>query len=226
MARFILDIHEERGITVRDDRARHGRGHGHLRAGHVLDFGKRIAAGTPRRGAQRPRRDPRLPGSRRWRRERQHLSAAADRGAGRHDAARRWRMREKDRGIWREMTWAEYVATCRGVRAGAAPRSGVERGDHVAIIGDNRPEWFIAELAAQSLGAASVGPVSGRRAARDRSTSRARRRRGASSSRTRSRSTRCSRSRLTCRASSTIVYWDPRGCAPTTLPFLVDLRRG
>ena len=34
---------------------------------------------------------------------------------------------------------------------------GVGRGDKVAILGDNRPAWICAELAAQSAGAASVG---------------------------------------------------------------------
>jgi len=34
---------------------------------------------------------------------------------------------------------------------------GVGRGDKVAILGDNRPFWVCAELAAQSIGAASVG---------------------------------------------------------------------
>ncbi len=34
---------------------------------------------------------------------------------------------------------------------------GVERGDKVAILGDNRPEWLITELAAQSIGAVSIG---------------------------------------------------------------------
>ena len=34
---------------------------------------------------------------------------------------------------------------------------GVKPGDKVAIIGDNRPEWVFAEIAAQAAGAASVG---------------------------------------------------------------------
>ena len=34
---------------------------------------------------------------------------------------------------------------------------GVIRGDIVAVLGDNRPEWLIAELAAQTLGASVVG---------------------------------------------------------------------
>jgi long-chain acyl-CoA synthetase len=65
-------------------------------------------------------------------------------------------LREKDLGIWQEMTWRAYLDRVKlfslGLRA-----LGLERGDKVAIIGDNRPEWFIAELAVQAAGAASVG---------------------------------------------------------------------
>jgi long-chain acyl-CoA synthetase len=65
-------------------------------------------------------------------------------------------VREKDFGIWHEMTWAEYVEQVKlfslGLRA-----LGLARGDKVAIVGDNHPEWYIAELAAQAAGAASVG---------------------------------------------------------------------
>ena len=47
MARFILDINEQRQSHDRADRARHGRGDGHLHRVAVLDFGKLIADGTP-----------------------------------------------------------------------------------------------------------------------------------------------------------------------------------
>jgi long-chain acyl-CoA synthetase len=35
--------------------------------------------------------------------------------------------------------------------------AGVERGDHVAILSENREEWVFADLAAQAIGARSVG---------------------------------------------------------------------
>ena len=38
---------------------------------------------------------------------------------------------------------------------------GLERGENIAIIGDNRPEWVISELAAQALGGASIGVYQG-----------------------------------------------------------------
>jgi long-chain acyl-CoA synthetase len=65
-------------------------------------------------------------------------------------------LQDKRYGIWHPMTWAAYHASVRDVAHGLALR-GVRRGDVVAILGDNRPEWLIAELAAQCLGAAVVG---------------------------------------------------------------------
>ncbi len=65
-------------------------------------------------------------------------------------------MQEKRYGIWQPITWREYAERVRDVAHGLAS-FGVRRGDIVAVLGDNRPEWLIAELAAQSLGAAVVG---------------------------------------------------------------------
>src|SRR5438552_14225343 len=65
-------------------------------------------------------------------------------------------MREKDLGIWRETSWTTYAQRVRDFSLGLVSL-GLERGGKVAIIGDNRPEWVIAELAAQSAGGASVG---------------------------------------------------------------------
>jgi len=65
-------------------------------------------------------------------------------------------MQEKRYGIWAPMTWSSYDARVRDFAHGLASL-GVERGDVVAVLGDNRPEWLIAELAAQTLGAAVVG---------------------------------------------------------------------
>jgi long-chain acyl-CoA synthetase len=65
-------------------------------------------------------------------------------------------LREKDRGIWQEMTWLQYLRHVEDFSLGLRAL-GLRQGEHVAIIGDNRPEWYIAELAAQAAGAASVG---------------------------------------------------------------------
>ena len=69
---------------------------------------------------------------------------------------RRTALREKQFGIWREVTWRQYYDHVRRFSLGLRAL-GMDRGDKVAIIGDNRPEWFYAELAAQSAGGASVG---------------------------------------------------------------------
>ena len=65
-------------------------------------------------------------------------------------------MQEKLYGIWQPLTWAEYRRRVEDFAHGLAGY-GVQRGEIVAVLGDNRPEWLIAELAAQSMGAAVVG---------------------------------------------------------------------
>ncbi|GAB1514578.1 AMP-dependent synthetase/ligase [Actinophytocola sp. KF-1] len=65
-------------------------------------------------------------------------------------------IREKHRGIWREWTWAEYAQRVANVAAGLRDL-GVGPGDRVAIHAENRPEWVIADLAVQGLGACAVG---------------------------------------------------------------------
>ncbi|MBU8878079.1 AMP-binding protein [Bacillus sp. FJAT-29790] len=65
-------------------------------------------------------------------------------------------LREKDYGIWNEITYEEYLRQVKLLSLGLA-KLGLQRGDKVAIIGDNRPEWVISELATQSLGGISVG---------------------------------------------------------------------
>lgn len=65
-------------------------------------------------------------------------------------------LREKEYGIWQLVNWQEYLEHVKYLALGMAGL-GFKRGDKVAIIGDNRPEWIYAELAAQSLGGVSVG---------------------------------------------------------------------
>jgi long-chain acyl-CoA synthetase len=65
-------------------------------------------------------------------------------------------LREKRYGIWQTITWAEWARRVRCFAQGLASM-GFRRGEPLAILGDNRPEWVISELAAQSLGGMSVG---------------------------------------------------------------------
>src|SRR6267143_4760527 len=65
--------------------------------------------------------------------------------------------RAKELGVYRETTWAALAARVAAVAQGLAARFGVDRGSTVAILGDPCPEWTIADLAAQALGAVTYG---------------------------------------------------------------------
>ncbi|MGE0554518.1 MAG: long-chain fatty acid--CoA ligase [Gemmatimonadales bacterium] len=65
-------------------------------------------------------------------------------------------LRHKDLGRWREYTWKEYLALV--TRAGLGLRAlGLERGDKVAVLSENRPEWLFLDLGAQGMGLVTVG---------------------------------------------------------------------
>ncbi|MCF8068366.1 MAG: AMP-binding protein [Desulfobacterales bacterium] len=65
-------------------------------------------------------------------------------------------LREKDYGYWRNITWNEYYDLVRKTALGLE-KIGLEKNDKLALIGDNIPEMLIVSIAAQSLGAVSVG---------------------------------------------------------------------
>ncbi len=78
----------------------------------------------------------------------------------RHNA-RKWgddrvAMREKEFGIWQPYTWKDYYEHVKYFCLGLVSM-GLQKGDTISIIGDNRPEWLWAELAAQSAGAIGIG---------------------------------------------------------------------
>lgn len=64
-------------------------------------------------------------------------------------------MREKDLGIWQTYTWKQAAEEVRALACGLAAL-GFRRGEHLAIIGDNRPRLYWAMAAAQSLGGIPV----------------------------------------------------------------------
>ncbi len=64
-------------------------------------------------------------------------------------------MREKDLGIWQTFTWADVAAQVKSV-ANAFLDLGVKKGEHVGIVGENRPRLYIAMMAAQSVGGIPV----------------------------------------------------------------------
>jgi long-chain acyl-CoA synthetase len=76
------------------------------------------------------------------------LSHAADRPAA---AA----LREKEFGIWQTLSWGALATLVRELAGGLA-QAGLQRGQHLVVVGENRPRLYAAMLAAQSLGAIPV----------------------------------------------------------------------
>jgi long-chain acyl-CoA synthetase len=65
-------------------------------------------------------------------------------------------MREKDLGVWREFTWADYRDRARAVAYGLRSL-GFGRGEVAGLIGRNRPNWLWSALAAHALGGVTLG---------------------------------------------------------------------
>jgi len=63
--------------------------------------------------------------------------------------------REKEFGIWQSWTWHELAEEIQDLACGLA-ELGFQRGDKIAIIGDNRPRLYGAMCAAQALGGVPV----------------------------------------------------------------------
>ncbi len=64
-------------------------------------------------------------------------------------------IREKDLGIWQSWTWSEVLVEVQALAAGLS-LLGLGRGQHLAIVGDNRPRLYWSMSAAQSIGAVPV----------------------------------------------------------------------
>ena len=63
--------------------------------------------------------------------------------------------REKEFGIWQTWSWAETAEEIQAIAYGLLAL-GVEKGDHVAIIGRNRPAMYWSMVAAMKVGAIPV----------------------------------------------------------------------
>ena len=59
-------------------------------------------------------------------------------------------MREKDRGIWKELTWAAYADQVLALAAGL-DALGVAPGDAMMVLGDNRARLYMGMVAASAL---------------------------------------------------------------------------
>lgn len=75
-----------------------------------------------------------------------------DHAASRPNAAA---LREKEYGIWQTLTWRDLAALVEAMACGLA-KAGLKRGEHIVVIGENRPRLYAAMLAAQSIGAIPV----------------------------------------------------------------------
>jgi long-chain acyl-CoA synthetase len=64
-------------------------------------------------------------------------------------------IREKRLGIWQALSWRAYWQVVHRFASGLAA-IGFRRGDKLAVIGDNRPRLYAAQLAAQCLGGIAV----------------------------------------------------------------------
>ena len=65
-------------------------------------------------------------------------------------------MRDKNQGIWIRYTWKDYYEKVRAFCLGLVSL-GLEIGDKISILGENKPEWFWAEMGAQCARGAGVG---------------------------------------------------------------------
>jgi len=72
------------------------------------------------------------------------------------DESARIALRQKEHGIWKPLTWADYHR--RAVRVGLGFRAaGLGEGGHVGVLAENRVEWVLSQLGAGLVGAVTVG---------------------------------------------------------------------
>jgi long-chain acyl-CoA synthetase len=64
-------------------------------------------------------------------------------------------MREKEYGIWQTTTWQQMLQRVQHIAAGLH-QLGLRRGEHLVVIGANRPSLYATMLATQALGAIPV----------------------------------------------------------------------
>ena len=64
-------------------------------------------------------------------------------------------MREKEYGIWQSTSWADMAAMVEHLACGLH-QAGLRRGEHMVVIGANRPRLYATMLAVQALGAVPI----------------------------------------------------------------------
>ncbi len=80
---------------------------------------------------------------------RMFLKTVADRGP-------QVALRKKEYGLWRDITWNEYRDHARWVAYGLMSM-GFEPGEKASVIGENAPQWVMADLGVMCSGGVTVG---------------------------------------------------------------------
>ncbi len=65
-------------------------------------------------------------------------------------------IRQKDFGIWKPLTWQEYLSRAQHVGLGLRA-AGLGAGGHLGVLSENRTEWVLAQMGAGLIGAVTVG---------------------------------------------------------------------
>ncbi|MGJ3699711.1 AMP-dependent synthetase/ligase [Variovorax sp. AFSI2.2] len=65
-------------------------------------------------------------------------------------------LRHKERGIWQGLSWSGYFSEARAIGLAMAD-AGLQAGEAVSVLSDNRPRWLIVDMAAQAMGYVSHG---------------------------------------------------------------------
>ena len=64
-------------------------------------------------------------------------------------------IREKEYGIWQTLSWSDLGDMVKKMAAGLH-QAGLNRGEHIVVVGSNRPRLYAGMLAAQALGAVPI----------------------------------------------------------------------
>ena len=64
-------------------------------------------------------------------------------------------MREKEYGIWQTLSWAALAVMVEHIACGLQ-QAGLRRGEHMVVVGTNRPRLYATMLAVQALGAVPI----------------------------------------------------------------------
>ncbi len=65
-------------------------------------------------------------------------------------------MRQKDFGIWQEITWSGFEEIMHAVAAGLM-ELGMQDGEHIGILSENRREWVLAQFGINAAGGVVTG---------------------------------------------------------------------